>query len=111
MGIIGFGRMGSTLGCEFGVATGGLVRVAAVVEPDDDKFSEGCKSLGNAPERCNSIAALLDLGLDPTTLRDSLLSEIIDIAQHYAHRCDESRILSTSQWVRPRPAQSQAVAS
>ena len=60
---------------------------------------------------CVDNACLLDLGLDPTTLRDSLLSEIIDIAQHYAHRCDESRILSTSQWVRPRTAQSQAVAS
>jgi UDP-sulfoquinovose synthase len=56
-------------------------------------------------------ACLLDLGLDPTTLRDNLLSEIIDVAQLYAHRCDESRILSTSPWVRPRPSHAEAIAS
>lgn len=43
---------------------------------------------------------LLDLGLEPTTLRGSLLSEIVDIARRYAHRCDPSRIPCTSRWVR-----------
>jgi predicted dehydrogenase len=64
IGIVGFGSMGSSLGHDFGVATGGLGRVAAVVEPDDDKFSEGCKFISYAPERCNSITALLGLELD-----------------------------------------------
>ena len=49
---------------------------------------------------CVDNACLLDLGLEPTTLRGSLLTEIIDVAQRYADRCDHTRIVSTSQWVR-----------
>ena len=51
---------------------------------------------------CVDNRCLLDLGLEPTTLRGQLLGEIIDVAQRYADRCDETRIVSTSQWVRPQ---------
>src|ERR671920_27727 len=43
----------------------------------------------------------LDLGLEPTTLSDGLLGEVTEIASKYAHRCDLSKIPSTSLW-RPR---------
>lgn len=46
---------------------------------------------------------LLDLGLEPTTLRQGLLTEIVDIARHYRDRCDVDCIPCVSQWVR-RPA-------
>ena len=40
----------------------------------------------------------LRLGLNPITLDDGLLSEVLDIAQKYKHRCDLSKIVCTSTW-------------
>ena len=45
---------------------------------------------------------LLELGLDPVTLEDDLLSEVTEIAQRYMDRCDRDRIPCTSLWVAPR---------
>lgn len=42
----------------------------------------------------------LDLGLEPTTLDDGLLTEVVDIARRYAERCDRRRIPCTSAWTR-----------
>ena len=40
----------------------------------------------------------LKLGLNPTRLKDGLMSEVLKIADKYKHRCDESRIICTSLW-------------
>lgn len=42
----------------------------------------------------------LELGLRPTTLAEGLMTEIIDIATAYKHRCDLSKIISDSVWTR-----------
>jgi UDP-sulfoquinovose synthase len=42
----------------------------------------------------------LSLGLDPITLHEGLLGEVMDIAKKYAHRCDKSRIICTSTWTK-----------
>ena len=42
----------------------------------------------------------LALGLDPTELRDGLLTELVDVARKFIHRVDRSRIPSTSAWTR-----------
>ena len=64
VGIIGLGVMGKHLGRELRVATGGLVTVSAVVEPDDDKFAKGCEFLGYEPSRCENISKILKHDLD-----------------------------------------------
>ena len=42
----------------------------------------------------------LELGLNPTTLDEGLLNEIVKIAERHKHRCDRSKILATSRWTR-----------
>ncbi|WP_062226679.1 NAD-dependent epimerase/dehydratase family protein [Aureimonas frigidaquae] len=48
---------------------------------------------------------LLKLGLEPTRLSEGLLSEVVDIAARHRDRCDESRIVCSSLWVRPQAAE------
>jgi len=40
----------------------------------------------------------LELGLNPCSLSDGLLLEVVNIAEKYKHRCDVSKIISTSPW-------------
>ena len=42
----------------------------------------------------------LALGLEPTTLAEGLLSEVVDVARKYAHRIDRSRVPAVSAWTK-----------
>jgi len=48
-------------------------------------------------------AKFLALGLKPTKLDEGLLSEVIDIAKKYGHRCKLDRIMPTSFWQQKKP--------
>ena len=64
IGIVGLGVMGKHIGRELRVASGGLAKVIAVVEPDDEKFRQGCEFLGYEPLRCYTIGDILEHGPD-----------------------------------------------
>ena len=42
----------------------------------------------------------LALGLDPTTLEEGLLDEVIEVARKYAHRIDRKRVPAVSAWTK-----------
>jgi len=42
--------------------------------------------------------SFLDLGLQPITLSQGLMSEIFEVASKYKQRCDQSKIICTSVW-------------
>ena len=46
---------------------------------------------------------LVELGLDPITLEDALLTEVMEIAVRYRDRCDVDRIPCRSRWVNRKP--------
>ena len=45
-------------------------------------------------------AQFLALGLNPTTLQDGLLDEVVDVAKKFAHRIDRSRVPAASAWTK-----------
>ncbi len=45
-------------------------------------------------------AQFLELGLDPTTLAEGLLEEVVDVARKYAYRIDRTRVPAVSAWTR-----------
>ncbi len=49
----------------------------------------------------------MGLGLNPTTLDEGLLEEVVDIARRYKDRCDTERILPSSRWTREQQLDSE----
>ena len=42
----------------------------------------------------------LSLGLNPITLQQGLLSEVVEVAKKYAHRIDRARVPAVSAWTK-----------
>jgi len=42
----------------------------------------------------------IELGLDPTTLDNGLLEEVVEVAKKYSNRCDKKRIPCVSSWTK-----------
>ncbi len=42
--------------------------------------------------------SFFNLGLDPITLKNGLMTEVVDIARKYKDKCDFSKIICTSTW-------------
>lgn len=53
----------------------------------------------------------LDLGLDPITLNEGLLNEVIEVAGKYRDRCDRDKIIADSTWRSDIPVDREGAAS
>ena len=62
IGMIGFGEMGKRHAQEFDEATGGLIVLSGVYEPDDVKFREGCEWARTTPDRYATPEELIEKG-------------------------------------------------
>lgn len=82
---------------------GELAKLVAHLTGANIDYLDNPRREASENDLCVDARCLIDLGLEPTTLRDDLLGEIVDVAERYADRCDRSRIVSTSQWVHSRP--------
>jgi predicted dehydrogenase len=60
VGIIGFGEMGKRSAKEFDEATGGLIEVAAVFDPNKSQYEEGCRWTNRRPRYYDSITGLIE---------------------------------------------------
>ena len=60
IGIIGFGEMGKRHALEYHHATNGKMNFVAVVEPEGDRYEEGCKWYGKRPRRYLGVKEMLD---------------------------------------------------
>ena len=52
----------------------------------------------NTLKVCNEN--FLKLGLNPITLQEGLMNEVIAVAKKYLHRCDPQKIICTSTWLK-----------
>lgn len=59
VGVIGLGQMGKRTARDLHAGAGGLIEIAAVVEPSDLNYRAGCEHLGCAPQRYPDAAAML----------------------------------------------------
>ena len=65
--------------------------------------SPGCRTRARRRPRTSSWCRTTSssrLGLDPITLRDGLLTEVVEVAKKYAYRVDRSRIPCVSAWTK-----------
>ncbi len=46
------------------------------------------------------------LGLNPVTLEQGLLEEVVDVATKYKHRCDTAKVMPSSFWNKNRALES-----
>ena len=60
VGIIGFGEMGKRHALEYHHATQGKMNFAAVVEPEEARYNEGCQWYGKNPRRYTRVKDMLE---------------------------------------------------
>jgi predicted dehydrogenase len=60
VGIVGFGEMGKRHALEYHNATQGMINISAVVEPEDNRYKDGCKWYGKTPARYTCLKEMLE---------------------------------------------------
>lgn len=77
-----------------------LAKLVAKMTDSDIAFLPNPRKEADENELVVKNEQFLALGLDPITLEQGLLSELLDVAKKYGHRIDTSRIPCTSAWTK-----------
>lgn len=77
-----------------------LAKLVSSLTGAEIRFYKNPRNEAPVNELIVSNQKLLSLGLDPTTLQDGLLHEVIEIIKPHLHRVDSDRIRATALWTK-----------
>ena len=79
-----------------------LAKLIADITGAEIRFYKNPRNEDESNELIFSHEAFIRLGLNPITLKEGLLKEVIQIAQKYSFRCDLNKIHCVSLWTKER---------
>jgi UDP-sulfoquinovose synthase len=79
---------------------GNLAKLVADKTGVDIRFLANPRKEDSANELLVSNQKFKLLGVNPKTLEEGLLDEVVNVAQKYSHRCDKTKVLPSSFWTK-----------
>jgi UDP-sulfoquinovose synthase len=77
-----------------------LARLVAKITGAQVKFLPNPRKEADENDLVVKNEQFLALGLEPTTLAEGLLTEVVEVARKYAHRIDRTRVPAVSAWTK-----------
>jgi UDP-sulfoquinovose synthase len=79
---------------------GNLAKLVADKTGVDIRFLANPRKEDSANDLVVSNQKFKLLGVNPKTLEEGLLDEVVNVAQKYSHRCDKTKVLPSSFWTK-----------